>query len=42
MSEMLRDGMITIARKRKFCPATQKFREFVAKNFLSVSLERLE
>ena len=42
MSEMLRDSFISISRKRKNGPAVQKFREIVAKNFLSVSLEKLE
>jgi hypothetical protein len=42
MSEMLRDSFISISRKRKNGPAVQKFREIVAKNFLSVTLEKLE
>ena len=42
MSELLRDSFISISRKRKNGPAVQKFREIVAKNFLSVTLEKLE
>jgi len=42
VSEILRESLINISKKRKFGLAVQKFREIVAKNFLSLTLEKLE